>query len=89
MSAKLTGWMICLFVVFGPNASRLVGFKNNNLRLSLSQIHNHVTLYFVLTYSAQYCMIGCRCGYFTVDCQYGPIVKMTDKSYKVIFEGMS
>lgn len=32
-------------------------------------------------------MVGCACTAYNVDCKRGPIVKMTDKSYRVIFEG--
>ena len=32
-------------------------------------------------------MVGCACTAYNVDCKRGPIVKMTDKSYHVIFEG--
>ena len=32
-------------------------------------------------------MVGCACTAYNVDCERGPIVKMTDKSYRVIFEG--
>ena len=40
-----------------------------------------------LFFAAQFCMVGCACTAYNVDCKRGPIVKMTDKSYRVIFEG--